>query len=81
MKFDYVDVPAELASVAAEWREKMIEAAAESSEEMMNKYLEEGELSEEEIAGLRARTLACGNSADAVVPRSRTRVFSACWMR
>ena len=60
MKFDYVDVPAELASVAAEWREKMIEAAAESSEEMMNKYLEEGELSEEEIvAGLRARTLAC----------------------
>ena len=60
MKFDYVDIPAELVSVAAEWREKMIEAAAESSEEMMNKYLEEGELSEEEIiAGLRARTLAC----------------------
>jgi len=60
MKFDYVDIPAELVSVAAEWREKMIEAAAESSEEMMNKYLEQGELSEEEIiAGLRARTLAC----------------------
>ncbi len=60
MKFDYVDVPAELAPVAAEWREKMIEAAAESSEDMMNKYLEEGELSEEEIiSGLRARTLAC----------------------
>ena len=60
MKFDYVDIPAELAPVAAEWREKMIEAAAESSEEMMNKYLEDGELSEDEIvAGLRARTLAC----------------------
>ncbi|PHV10601.1 elongation factor G [Chitinimonas sp. BJB300] len=60
MKFDYVEVPADLVSVAAEWREKMIEAAAESSEEMMNKYLETGELTEDEIvAGLRARTLAC----------------------
>ncbi|MGQ5522460.1 elongation factor G [Chitinimonas sp. PSY-7] len=60
MKFDYVDIPADLVSVAAEWREKMIEAAAESSEEMMNKYLETGELTEDEIvAGLRARTLAC----------------------
>ncbi|WP_460537104.1 elongation factor G [Chitinimonas naiadis] len=60
MKFDYVEIPADLVSVAAEWREKMIEAAAESSEEMMNKYLETGELTEDEIvAGLRARTLAC----------------------
>ena len=60
MKFDYRDIPAELEGVAAEWREKMVEAAAEASEELMDKYLENGELSEEEVvAGLRARTLAC----------------------
>ncbi|TMS59371.1 elongation factor G [Imbroritus primus] len=59
-KFDYKDIPAELTDVAAEWREKMVEAAAESSEDLMNKYLEEGALSEEEIVkGLRARTIAC----------------------
>jgi elongation factor G len=59
MKFDYRDIPAELADQAAEWREKMVEAAAEASEELMNKYLEEGDLSEAEIkAALRARTLA-----------------------
>jgi elongation factor G len=57
--FVYADIPAELAELAAEWREKMVEAAAESSEEMMNKYLEGEELSEEEIkAGLRKRTIA-----------------------
>ncbi len=60
MKFDYRDIPAELAASAAEWRAKMVESAAEASEEMMNKYLEEGDLSEEDIiAGLRTRTIAC----------------------
>jgi elongation factor G len=60
MKFDYRDIPEDLVSVSEEWREKMVEAAAEASEELMNKYLENGSLSEEEvIAGLRARTLAC----------------------
>ncbi|NBW24314.1 MAG: elongation factor G [Betaproteobacteria bacterium] len=59
MKFEYRDIPAELVSVAKEWREKMVEAAAEASEELMNKYLEEGDLSEEEIThGLRVRTIA-----------------------
>ena len=59
MKFDYQDIPAELQAQAQEWREKMVESAAEASEELMNKYLEEGDLSEEEIkAGIRARTLA-----------------------
>ena len=59
MKFDYVDIPAELVESAKEWREKMVEAAAEASEELMNKYLEEGELSEDEIKlGLRTRTIA-----------------------
>ncbi len=59
MKFDYRDIPAELQAQADEWREKMVEAAAEANEELMNKYLEEGDLSEAEImAGLRIRTLA-----------------------
>jgi elongation factor G len=59
MKFEYIDIPADLVDTAREWREKMLEAAAEASEELMNKYLEEGDLSEAEIkAGLRARTIS-----------------------
>ncbi|MCU1378667.1 MAG: fusA, partial [Acidimicrobiales bacterium] len=59
MKFDYREIPAELKDQADEWRLKMVEAAAESTDELMNKYLEEGDLSEAEIkAALRARTLA-----------------------
>ncbi len=58
-KFDYVEIPSELQSIAQEWREKMVEAAAESSEDLMNSYLENGELSEEQVmGGLRARTIA-----------------------
>ena len=60
MKFEYRDIPAELVDTANEWREHMVESAAEANEELMNKYLENGELSEEDIvAGLRARTIAC----------------------
>ncbi|MET3118714.1 elongation factor G [Undibacterium sp. GrIS 1.8] len=59
MKFDYREIPAELAASAQEWREKMLDAAAESTEELMNKYLEEGDLSEEDIkTAIRARTIA-----------------------
>ncbi len=59
MKFDLRDIPAGLLDTCKKWREAMLEAAAESSEEMMNKYLEEGDLSEADIiAGLRARTIA-----------------------
>ncbi len=58
MKFDYVDVPAELVDQANEWREKLVETAAEASEDLMNKYLEEGELSEADIKkALRERTI------------------------
>jgi len=58
-KFEYTDIPASLADEAAEWREKLVEAAAESSEALMDKYLESGELSEEEInQGIRVRTIA-----------------------
>ncbi len=60
VKFEYIDIPAELQASAEEWREKMIESAAEASEDLMNKYLENGDLSEEEInLGLRTRTIAC----------------------
>ncbi len=59
VSFDYVDIPAELAETAAEWREKLVEAAAEADEDLMNKYLEEGELSEAEIkSAIRKRTIA-----------------------
>ncbi len=60
MKFEFRDIPAELQSEAETWREQMVEAAAEASEELMNTYLENGELSEEQIKlGLRTRTIAC----------------------
>ncbi|MFO7748230.1 MAG: elongation factor G, partial [Orrella sp.] len=58
-KFDYVEIPAELLEDAKKWRENLLETAAESSEELMNKYLESGDLSEEEInAAIRIRTIA-----------------------
>jgi elongation factor G len=56
--FEYGDIPAELQSTAQEWREKMVEAAAEADEELMEKYLEEGDLSEDEIKrAIRKRTI------------------------
>ena len=59
MKFDYTDIPADLAAEAKAWREFMVEAAAEANEELMNKYLESGDLSEAEIIeGIRLRTIA-----------------------
>ena len=59
MTFEYADIPAELEDKVAEMREYMVEAAAEANEDLMTKYLEEGELSEEEIKqGIRIRTLA-----------------------
>ena len=59
MKFEYAEIPADLVDTVDEWRSNMVEAAAESSEELMDKSLEEGDLSREDIvAGLRARTLA-----------------------
>ena len=59
MKFDYREIPAELQAEADKWREQMVEAAAEASEELMNKYLEEGDLSEAEIIlGIRTRTIS-----------------------
>lgn len=60
MKFDYREIPAELMDTAAEWRSKMVESAAEASEDLMETYLENGDLTEDEIVlGLRTRTIAC----------------------
>ena len=59
INFVYGEIPEHLQDTASEWREKMLEAAAEASEELMNKYLDSGDLSEEDIkAGIRARTLS-----------------------
>ncbi|AXY00131.1 elongation factor G [Vibrio alfacsensis] len=58
MSFTYEDIPADMQELADEWRSNLVEAAAEASEELMDKYLEEGELTEVEIKqALRARTL------------------------
>ena len=57
--YEEQDIPAELLADCEVWREKMVEAAAEANDELMEKYLEEGDLGEEEIhLGLRTRTLA-----------------------
>ena len=59
MSFEYEEIPADLVDTANDYREQLIEAAAEATDELMEKYLEEGELTEEEIKGaLRQRTLA-----------------------
>ena len=60
MSYREEDIPADMLADAEKWRSNMVEAAAEANEELMNKYLEEGELSIDEIkAGLRQRTIAC----------------------
>ena len=57
--FKYADIPDDMTALCAEWRERMLEAAAEANEEVMDKYLEEGDLGEEELkAAIRQRALA-----------------------
>lgn len=59
MKFSFEDIPADLVAPARQWRERMLEAAAEANEELMNQYLETGDLSVAQITlGLRLRTIA-----------------------
>jgi len=58
MKFELRDIPANLQELAQEWHEKMVESAAEANEELMNKYIDSGALSIEEVKlGLRTRTI------------------------
>jgi elongation factor G len=57
-RFEYRDIPADMTELCDEWRAKLVEAAAEANEELLTKYLEEGDLTEAEIrTGLRQRTL------------------------
>jgi elongation factor G len=59
MRFEERDIPEGMAAEAHEWREKMVEAAAEANEDLMNKYLEVGDLDVSDIRlGLRLRTIA-----------------------
>jgi elongation factor G len=64
MTYDERDIPADMLDACSEWREHMVEAAAESSEELMEKYLDGGALSEEEVR----RGLRIGTLANAIVP-------------
>jgi len=58
-EFKLIDIPSEMAALCQEWREYLVEVAAEANEKLTDIYLETGELSEDEIKqGLRARTLA-----------------------
>ena len=82
MKFTERDIPEDMLNACRDAREQVVEAAAEADEELMELYLEEGDLSEQQIKqGIRARTLAneivpvlCGSAF-------RTKVYSVCWMQ
>lgn len=81
MKFDYQEIPADLLGTAKEWREKMLEAAAEADEELMNKYLESGDLDEADIKkGLRARTISTEVQPMLCAQRLKTKACSVCSM-
>src|SRR5712672_349952 len=78
MKFDKRPIPAELLPEAKEWHEKMVEAAAEANEELMNKYLESGALSVEEIKkGLRLRTINNESVQSATLSADDSQPFAA----
>ncbi len=82
IKFQLVDIPAELEATAAEWREKMVEAAAEANEELMNEYLESGELSVEKIKPACASAPSLARSCRCcAVPPSRTKACRRCSMQ
>ena len=70
MKFTYEEIPAELQAEAKKWREKMVEAAAEANEELMNKYLETGELTEAEITPASARARSPARSSRCCAARA-----------
>ncbi len=82
MTFSYGPVPDDLLATAQQWREKMVSAAAEASDELMDKYLETGELDEAEIvAGLRQRTVKERSRRCSAGAPLKTKACSACSMR
>jgi elongation factor G len=81
MVFTYAPVPDDLLSTAQEWREKMVSAAAEASDELMDKYLETGELDEADIIrGLRKRTISGRSSRCCAAAPLKIKGCSECWM-
>lgn len=82
MTFSYGPVPDDLLATAQQWREKMVSAAAEASDELMDKYTETGELDEAEIvAGLRQRTVKGRSRRCSAGAPLKTKACSACSMR
>ena len=79
MKFEYGDIPADLVDTAEEWRTNMVEAAAEASEELMDKYLEEGDLSKK-ISLRVSYNISSEIQPMFVVLHLKTKVFNVCWM-
>jgi elongation factor G len=82
MKFDLRDIPADLAEKAKEWREKMVEAAAEANEELMNKYLEGGRAfrGRDQEGAAHCAPSAARSCRCCAAPRSRTRACRPCSM-
>ncbi len=79
-KYDTTEIPDDLKDKAQEYHEKLVEAAAEADDDLMNKFFEDGDLSKEDIrAGVRKLTIAKEAFRSSAVPPSRTRAFSRCW--
>ena len=79
IKFEYVDVPEDMVELVDEWRSKLIEAAAEANDKLMDKYFGGEELTEEEIMVVSVSVLYVAKSSQcAVVLPSRTRAFRLC---
>ena len=82
MTFTYEDIPADMQTACEEWRQNLVDAAAEATEELMEKYLGGEDLSEEEIkAGLRQRVLTNEIILVLVVLHFKTKVFKRCLMQ
>ena len=77
--YEVEEIPAELAEQAAEYREKLLETLAEADDDLMEKYLEGGELTVEELkAAIRAPRSPPSSTRSSAAPRSRTRASSPC---
>ena len=78
--YDTTDIPADLQDKAEQYRAELIDQVAESDEELLEKYLESGELTEDEIrSGIRKLTINREAYRCSAAPPSRTRVCSRCW--
>lgn len=77
---EFVEIPADMKEKAEEYRAALVEAVAESDDELMMKYLEGEELTEEEIlAGIRKATIACKMTPVCCGSSYKTKAFNRCW--